>query len=92
MKYLPLIFTLATTSLVLSSQFVHAKIEQTNLEVSAEMENATKALIIASGYSCKTIEALIQKYNGDYKVVCNGWKYAYIIQDKGGNYIVKLDD
>ena len=92
MKYLPLVFTLAATSLVLSSQSVNAKIEQTNLEVSAEMENATKALIIASGDSCKTIEALIQKYNGDYKVVCNGWKYAYIIQDKGGNYVVTLDD
>lgn len=92
MKYLPLVFTLAATSLVLTSQSVQAEIEQTNIEVSKDMENATKALIIASGYSCKNINALIQKYNGDYKVVCNGWKYAYIIQDKGGNYIVKLDD
>ncbi|MBK5071556.1 hypothetical protein I2492_00815 [Budviciaceae bacterium CWB-B4] len=92
MKYLPLMLTLAATSLVLSSQSVHAKIEQTNLEVSAEMENATKALIIASGYSCKKIDAFIQQYNGDYRVVCNGWKYSYNIEDKGGTYIVTLNN
>ncbi|MBK5146038.1 hypothetical protein I2494_20445 [Budviciaceae bacterium BWR-B9] len=92
MKYLPLMFTLAATSLVLTSQFVQAEIEQTNIEVSKDMENATKALIIASGYSCKKIDALIQRYNGDYRVVCNGWKYTYDIEDKGGTYIVTLND
>ncbi len=85
MKNLLLIFTFAITNLVIP--YAHSKDE-----VPKEMKDATQLFIAASGYSCKSIDSIIPLRNGDYRVVCNDWKYVYIIKDKGGNYIVTLDD
>lgn len=61
--------------------------------VSKEQKDAVKKVIRISGYKCDQIDSLIQSsWDGNYSVTCNGYRYMYEIKDKGGNWVVILDD
>lgn len=62
-----------------------------NYTDTTEFKNKTKALIIASGFRCQTIDSIIEhNFSYGYSVVCNNYRYSYEIKDVGGNWIVKV--
>ncbi len=70
----------------MSSVTVHAK------EASQELKDASQAMIIAHGFSCKKVDSVIQTKATVWRVWCNGSYYEYKIVDKGGNYIVTSEN
>ena len=46
----------------------------------------------ASGYRCDSISGATPFLIGyGFSLHCNGWRYSYEIEDKGGNWIVTVD-
>ncbi|MDE0239750.1 MAG: hypothetical protein OXQ84_06065 [bacterium] len=44
------------------------------------------------GYRCDSLSAVTPfTWSVGYSVVCNNWRYAYEVEDKGGNWIVTVD-
>jgi hypothetical protein len=59
--------------------------------VSSDFENTTKAFIVASGYSCSSIDYISEhKFSYGYSVTCNNHRYRYEIVDRGGNWFVSV--
>ncbi len=54
-------------------------------------EEVAQALVIASGYTCDTVDKLLSvSWSGDFTLACNGYQYSYSIEDIGGNWTVKV--
>lgn len=84
-------FVAAVGSLLTSESDNGGGNEQTT--VSKEQKNAAKKVITISGYKCDQVDSIIQSsWDGSYSVTCNGYRYMYEIKDKGGNWVVTLDD
>lgn len=64
------------------SSFTHAE------EASQDLKDASQAMVIAHGFSCKKVDSVIQTKAGEWRVWCNGMYYQYKIVDNGGNYVV----
>lgn len=61
-------------------------------EVTSAQKNTAQLLIQNSGYRCDSVSFMLQQsWNGSYRVTCNDDNYAYLIEDIGGNWIVKVD-
>ncbi|CNK92302.1 hypothetical protein WFP47_04690 [Yersinia enterocolitica] len=74
---------MVTLSLLLGlSSFAYAE------EASQDLKDASQAMVIAHGFSCKKVDSVIQTKAGEWLVWCNGMYYQYKIVDKGGNYTV----
>ena len=53
--------------------------------------DAVQGLIKAFGYSCNKVDfALRSSWSGDIDIICNNYKYSYLVQDKGGKWIVTV--
>lgn len=49
-------------------------------------------MIAAAGYSCNSVDAMHKLLTKTgVRVNCNGYRYAYIINDEGGRWVVRLD-
>lgn len=58
---------------------------------SSDFKNTTKALIVASGYSCSSIDHISEhNFSYGYSVTCNNYRYSYEIVDRGGNWVVSV--
>jgi hypothetical protein len=54
--------------------------------------NALAGLVVESGYKCDSISAAMRSsWDGNFTLRCNGFRYKYLIEDKGGNWTVTLD-
>ena len=61
--------------------------------ISTEQKNISKKLIVAFGYKCDKIDSIIRsEWDGDYSITCNDYRYSYEIEDKGGNWVVTLNN
>ena len=79
--------TLLLIAALLSSQ-ANANDDLSN---NTAVREAAKRLINAYGYSCNRIDHVIPfVFSGGFNVVCDNYRYAYTIEDKGGNIIVKV--
>jgi hypothetical protein len=86
------ILIFAAIGSLLSSQKDNSKSNEQPI-ISKEQKIASKKLIAAFGYKCDKIDSIIQSsWDGNYSVACNGYLYMYEIKDKGGNWIVTLDN
>ncbi|ATM95783.1 Uncharacterised protein [Yersinia frederiksenii] len=59
---------------------------------SQEFKDASQAMIIVHGFSCKKVDSVIQTEAGEWRVWCNGMYYQYKIVDNGGNYTVTSEN
>lgn len=55
---------------------------------SQELKDASQAMVIANGFSCKKVDDVIQTRATEWRVWCNGMYYQYKIVDNGGQYSV----
>ena len=55
------------------------------------LANESSAIIRAQGYRCDSVSS-IQRwvFSGGFDVVCNGFRYKYEIEDKGGRWTATL--
>jgi len=59
--------------------------------------NDLQAMLLAKvvksfGYTCRSISAASQsQWSGNYKLICNDYKYVYHIKDVGGRIVVEVD-
>ncbi|WP_337262693.1 MULTISPECIES: hypothetical protein [unclassified Serratia (in: enterobacteria)] len=61
-------------------------------EASQELKEEAQAVIRSAGYKCDTVNgAYPAHFSMSVKVFCDD-VYTYIIRDKGGRYIVEIDD
>ncbi len=92
LKCLVIIFPLA---LFPTTSFAQVNIERNATihdEYTPRMLNAAATVIRAYGYRCDSISsARPLVWSTGIKVICNQFSYAYLIQDKGGNWVVTLD-
>lgn len=52
---------------------------------------AVQKVITLYGYSCNSVNfALRSSWSGDIDVTCNNNRYSYLLQDKGGIWVVKV--
>lgn len=59
---------------------------------SPELKKEAKAVIQAADYKCDKVNAVFPAhFGGSVKVYCDD-VYIYIIKDKGGHYVVEVDD
>ncbi len=50
-----------------------------------------QGLIQLLGYACSSVYAMTSfLFGGGYVVVCNGGRYTYELEDKGGNWVVTV--
>jgi len=56
-----------------------------------EVADPAVGMIRASGYRCDSISAMRPfVFSVGFTVVCNGFRYEYDIEDRGGNWTVEL--
>ena len=55
--------------------------------------NAFADYVVALGYRCDSISSFNKALwsSGKFKLNCNGYRYTYIIEDKGGRWVVTVD-
>jgi hypothetical protein len=56
------------------------------------LADGASTLIRRAGYRCDSVSS-IQKwvFSSGFDVVCNGFRYSYEIEDRGGNWVVSLE-
>lgn len=56
-----------------------------------EQREAARSLIRMNGYACQPVDFCLQSsWDGSYRVTCNGNRYVYGLEDRGGNWTVVL--
>ncbi|WP_146132027.1 hypothetical protein [Halomonas ventosae] len=54
-----------------------------------ELKRNAKKLIQSAGYKCDTVDKVNQFLMGrGFTVYCNGFKYSYEMEDKGGRWVI----
>ena len=43
------------------------------------------------GFRCDSVDDVISAWDDSFRVTCNDYRYAYSIEDIGGNWIVKVE-
>lgn len=60
--------------------------------VSPEVQFAVQAAVKHAGYRCDELNAVVRHvFASGYRVSCNGYRYAYSIEDRGGRWVVTVD-
>jgi len=76
---------------LLTAVFVSTSATAAFNHVTKEQVVAAQELIQLSGYKCDSVDEM-QPFvmGGGFNVYCNGWKYHYELEDKGGNWTVTV--
>ena len=57
-----------------------------------EVQYAVQAAVKSAGYRCDELNAVVRHvFASGYRVTCNGYRYAYSIEDRGGRWVVTVE-
>lgn len=97
MKFIALLSVICVVVVIgISSSFAQSVTVEPDASIYKDINNRQLellvALIKAYGYRCDSVSAarpFLLSYG--FTVLCNGYRYEYEIEDKGGNWVVTVD-
>lgn len=61
--------------------------------ITSDVISGVVLMIVGSGYRCNSVSSIRHWLTGPgFSVSCNQFRYDYEIEDRGGNWVVQIDD